>query len=76
VIRSACISTIIWLGVPAFQDVPAELEEAARLDGLGSWNAFQPVFVRRQRRLAKCGLDLKMRWPIALQEINALGESD
>jgi multiple sugar transport system permease protein len=34
------ISTIIWLGVPAFQDVPVELEEAARLDGLDSWGVF------------------------------------
>jgi multiple sugar transport system permease protein len=34
------ISTIIWLGVPAFQDVPIDLEEAARLDGLGSWGVF------------------------------------
>jgi multiple sugar transport system permease protein len=34
------ISTIIWLGVPAFQDVPVDLEEAARLDGLGSWGVF------------------------------------
>jgi len=34
------ISTLIWLGVPAFQDVPVELEEAARLDGLSSWGVF------------------------------------
>ena len=34
------ISTIIWLGVPAFQDVPIELEEAAKLDGLGAWGVF------------------------------------
>jgi multiple sugar transport system permease protein len=34
------ISSIIWLGVPAFQDVPVELEEAAQLDGLGAWGVF------------------------------------
>jgi multiple sugar transport system permease protein len=34
------ISTIIWLGVPAFQDVPIELEEAAQLDGLSAWGVF------------------------------------
>ncbi|MBV8227692.1 MAG: hypothetical protein JO232_21165 [Verrucomicrobia bacterium] len=34
------ISTIIWLGVPAFEDVPIELEEAAQLDGLSAGASF------------------------------------
>ena len=33
------ISTIIWLGVPAFEDVPIELEEA-QLDGLSAGASF------------------------------------
>ena len=34
------ISTIIWLGVPAFEEVPQELEEAATLDGCSKLGVF------------------------------------
>lgn len=34
------LSTVIWLSVPAFQRVPKEVEEAARVDGYGSYAVF------------------------------------
>jgi multiple sugar transport system permease protein len=34
------ISTIIWLAVPAFERVPAEVEEAARMEGCGPFEIF------------------------------------
>ncbi len=37
------VSTIIWLSVPAFEDVPREVEEAAELDGYGPWQIFRMV---------------------------------
>ncbi len=37
------LSTIIWLSIPAFERVPKELEEAARLDGYGPYGVFWRV---------------------------------
>lgn len=41
------ISTVIWLGVPAFEQVPREIEEAAALEGYGPaavfWKVALPV---------------------------------
>jgi multiple sugar transport system permease protein len=34
------ISTIIWLGVPAFEEVPREVEEAASLEGYSKFEIF------------------------------------
>ena len=34
------LSTIIWLAVPAFERVPANIEEAGRLDGLNPYAVF------------------------------------
>lgn len=34
------LSTIIWLAIPAFQRVPKEVEEAARVDGYGAYAIF------------------------------------
>ena len=37
------ISTIIWLGVPAFEQVPREIEEAASLEGYTPFQVFRKV---------------------------------
>ncbi len=37
------ISTIIWLGVPAFEQVPREIEEAASLEGYTEFEVFRKV---------------------------------
>ena len=37
------ISTIIWLGVPAFEQVPREIEEAASLEGYTHFEIFYKV---------------------------------
>ncbi|WP_191058890.1 carbohydrate ABC transporter permease [Geminicoccus harenae] len=37
------ISTIIWLGVPAFEQVPRAIEEAAALEGYGPFAVFWKV---------------------------------
>ena len=37
------ISTIIWLGVPAFEQVPREIEEAATLEGYTQFEVFRKV---------------------------------
>lgn len=37
------ISTVIWLSVPAFEQVPKEIEEAATLDGYGPFAVFWKV---------------------------------
>lgn len=34
------LSTIVWLGVPAFMRVPKEIEEAAVIDGYGPYGVF------------------------------------
>jgi multiple sugar transport system permease protein len=37
------ISTTVWLGIPAFQRVPKEVEEAATVDGYGPYAVFFKV---------------------------------
>lgn len=37
------ISTVIWLGVPAFEQVPRSIEEAAALEGYGPFAVFWKV---------------------------------
>lgn len=34
------ISITVWLSIPAFQQVPKEVEEAARVDGYGAYSVF------------------------------------
>ena len=36
-------STIIWMSVPAFENVPREIEEAAELDGYGTFAVFWKI---------------------------------
>jgi multiple sugar transport system permease protein len=48
----ATVSTIIWLGVSAFEQVPREIEEAARLEGCSDFG----VFLRFSLPLAVPGL--------------------
>jgi multiple sugar transport system permease protein len=37
------ISTIIWMSIPAFENVPLEIEEAAELDGYGQLAVFWKI---------------------------------
>lgn len=37
------ISITVWLSIPAFQQVPKEVEEAARVDGYGAYSVFFKV---------------------------------
>jgi multiple sugar transport system permease protein len=39
------LPTIVWLMVSFFEDVPIELEEAARIDGCTKWGAFLRVSI-------------------------------
>lgn len=37
------LSTVVWLAIPAFERVPKEIEEAARIDGYGPFSVFARV---------------------------------